>query len=110
MSNIIVMNNSMFGDVRFLNIEGKPYAVANDVAEKLGYARPRKAISDHCKGALKWGVLTNGGKQELSIIPESDIYRLIIKSKLPKAENTHCKGATLKQGIDTEKIKNVGAL
>lgn len=110
MSNIITMNNSMFGDVRFLNIEGKSYAVANDVAKVLGYKNPADTIRVHTKGSIKYRYLTNGGNQEVNIIPESDIYRLIIKSKLSKAENTHCKGATLKQGIDTEKIKNVGAL
>ena len=86
MSNIIVMNNNMFGDVRFLNIEGKPYAVANDVAKALGYANCNDAIKRHCKGVAKHDTLTNGGKQELNVIPESDIYRLIIKSKLPKAQ------------------------
>lgn len=85
MYNIIKQTNALFGEVRFLEIEGKPYAVANDVAEKLGYARPRKAILDHCKGVLKWGILTSGGIQKMSIIPEGDIYRLIVKSKLPQA-------------------------
>ena len=30
--------------------------------------------------------LTNGGEQEVKIIPEGDIYRLIIRSSLPSAE------------------------
>lgn len=29
------------------------------------------------------GIPTDGGMQTMSIIPEGDLYRLIIKSKLP---------------------------
>ena len=56
------------------------------MARALGYSRPGKAIIDHCKGVLKRDTLTNGGIQELSYITEGDVYRLIIKSKLPAAE------------------------
>nr|WP_304285136.1 Bro-N domain-containing protein [Clostridium paraputrificum] len=86
MNNLITQTNPLFGEVRFIKIGEKPYAVANDVAEKLGYSRPRKAVSDHCKGVLKQCLPTQGGVQEMSIIPEGDIYRLIIKSRLPQAE------------------------
>lgn len=83
---INVFNSEEFGDVRVLEIDDKIYFVANDIAEALGYAKPRNAISTHCKGSLKWGIDTNGGKQEMSIIPESDVYRLIMRSKLDSAE------------------------
>ena len=86
MSKIQEFFNEKFGKVRFVTIDGKPYAVARDVAEMLGYKKPRNAISAHCKGALKQGILTEGGIQEVSVIPESDIYRLIFKSKLREAE------------------------
>lgn len=79
MSNLMVFNNQDFGQVRTVNIEGKPYFVGKDIAEALGYKLPRKAISDHCKGVLKQNILTDGGLQEMLIIPEGDIYRLIIK-------------------------------
>lgn len=79
--------SEIFGEIRFIDVEGKPYAVGNDIATALGYVRPRKAISDHCKGVLKKCYLeTSGGRQELKIIPEGDIYRLIMKSRLPQAE------------------------
>lgn len=86
MNELQVFNNLEFGEVRTLKIENKPYFVGSDVARILGYARPNEAIARHCKGTLKWSIPTNGGNQEMSIIPESDIYRLIIKSKLPAAE------------------------
>jgi prophage antirepressor-like protein len=86
MTQLQLFTNEEFGEIRGIAINGKPYFVANDVASILGYARPRKAISDHCKGVLKWDVPTKGGKQLVSVIPEGDVYRLIIKSKLPSAQ------------------------
>lgn len=83
---LIVRNNELFGEVRFVEIEGKLYAVANDVAKALGYSDCPKAIRTHCKGVAKTSIPTNGGLQEARIIPEGDIYRLIVRSKLPQAE------------------------
>ena len=67
---------------------GKPYVVANDVLKALGYAKGswRTTLSRKCKGVTKCNVLTNGGVQYISIIPEGDIYRLIFSSKLPSAQ------------------------
>jgi prophage antirepressor-like protein len=80
MSNIQIFKHEMFGEVRFLELNGKPYAVARDVAITLGYGNPNDAISRHCKGVVKFDTLTNGGIQTLNIIPEGDIYRLIVKA------------------------------
>lgn len=64
-----------------------PYFVANDVAKTLGYKNPSKATNDHCKKAIEtWGNDSLGRRQKFKIIPESDVYRLIIKSNLPSAE------------------------
>lgn len=81
-----VFENAEFGSVRTVEIEGKPYFVGNDVAKALGYAVPKDAVSRHCKGALKRRYLTEGGEQEMKIIPEGDLYRLITHSKLESAE------------------------
>jgi len=86
MSNLHIFNNQEFGKVRFLDINGKPYAVGVDVTRVLGYANPSKAVLDHCKGITKLGIPSLGGIQETNVIPEGDIYRLIIRSKLPTAE------------------------
>lgn len=86
MSNIEIFKNEEFGNIRTLELEEKPYFVGADIAKALGYSRPSKAISDHCKGILKWSIPTNGGNQEMLVIPEGDIYRLIVSSKLPNAE------------------------
>lgn len=86
MSNIQVFDNPEFGVVRTLEENGTILFCATDAAKALGYATPRKAILEHCKGVLKRNALTSGGEQEMNFIPESDLYRLIFSSKLPNAE------------------------
>lgn len=75
-------------DVRVLtDDQGEPLFVAKDVAVALGYTNPSKAISDHCKGVtIRYPLQTAGGMQEVRVIKEPDVYRLIFKSKLPSAE------------------------
>lgn len=86
MNNIQVFENEEFGNVRTTKINEKPYFVGTDVAKALGYSNPRDALSRHCKGVVKRDTLTSRGVQRLSYINEGDLYRLIIKSKLPSAE------------------------
>lgn len=86
MNELQIFNNPEFGEIRTLNENGVPLFCGNDVAKALGYAVPRKALFDHCKGVLKRNIPTNGGIQEMSFIPESDLYRLVFSSKLPTAE------------------------
>lgn len=80
------VNSEEFGDIRTAEIDGKPYFVGTDVAKALGYSNPRKAILDHCKGVTKRDTPTSSGIQSMSYINEGDLYRLIMKSKLPSAE------------------------
>ena len=86
MNDLQVFQNSEFGELRVLEQAGKPYFPATACAKVLGYKRPADAITAHCKGSVKYRVLTNGGEQELKFIPEGDLYRLIVHSKLPAAE------------------------
>ena len=86
MTNIQIFENQNFGQVRTVQENGKVLFCGADVAKALGYAVPRKAIIDHCKGVLKRNTPTNGGIQEMSFISEGDVYRLITHSKLPSAE------------------------
>jgi len=86
MNELKIFENSKFGQVRIIEKDGKPYFVGSDVAKALGYAIPHKAVQTHCKGVLKWNIPTNGGNQEMLIIPEGDVYRLIVRSQLPDAE------------------------
>ena len=86
MNNLQTFSNSEFGALEVLEIDGKPYFPATACAKVLGYKRPADAITAHCKGSVKYRVPTNGGEQELKFIPEGDLYRLIVHSKLPAAE------------------------
>lgn len=72
--------------VRLTQNDGEALFVAKDVCEALGYKRARDAVSQHCKGAVKHRVLTSGGEQDVTFVPESDVYRLTMGSKLPHAE------------------------
>lgn len=85
MSNIQIFNFKE-NQVRTILINGEPYFVGNDVAKALGYVKPRNAIEMHCRGALKQGIPSSSGEQEYSIIPERDVYRLVMRSSLPEAE------------------------
>ena len=86
MTELQIFKNEEFGSVRTIDVDGRPYFSAVDIATALGYANPRKAIIDHCKGVTKRDILTQGGQQSVNFIPEGDIYRLIIRSHLPSAE------------------------
>lgn len=80
-----IFNNEEFGEIRTATVNGKPYLVAKDVAVALGYVNPRDAILRHCKGVVKHDSYKEGG-QEIALIPEGDVYRLVVRSKLPSAE------------------------
>jgi anti-repressor protein len=86
MNELQIFNSEEFGQVRTVEINGKPYFVANDVAKALGYVETAKAIRTHCKGVSEMDIPSKGGVQCMKIIPEGDIYRLIVRSKLPSAE------------------------
>lgn len=84
---IEVFNSAEFGAVRTLKTDdGKILFCGKDVAVSLGYKDTRHAITAHCKGGVKYPVLTNGGYQETTFITEGDVYRLTAHSKLPTAE------------------------
>lgn len=85
MNDLQVFENEEFGQVRSVEIDGKPYFVGKDIANALGYSNPRDAISRHCKGVVKHDSFKEGG-QNISLIPEGDMYRLITHSKLESAE------------------------
>ena len=89
MNELMLFNNEEFGEIRGVEIEGKPYVVANDVAKLLGYKNISDAISRHCKYIVKYDIphpQSNSKTIEVNMIPEGDVYRLIIKSKLPSAQ------------------------
>lgn len=86
-----------FGTIRTEIVNAKPFFCATDVCKALGYTNDSKAINDHCRGAgvtkRYLGVLTGKkadgsmAKQQVAMtfIDEGNLYRLILKSRLPAA-------------------------
>lgn len=87
MNELQIFNSPEFGDIRTVEIDGKPYFVGADVAKALGYKDTVNALKQHCRGVVKHHLTDSLGRnQEANFIPEGDLYRLIMKSKLPSAE------------------------
>lgn len=73
--------------IRRLMIGGEPWWVAADIARVLGYSHTPHAIrllAEDEKGVHE--VDTPGGEQEMTIVNESGLYRLVMNSKKPEAE------------------------
>lgn len=86
---LMIFNNDAFGEIRMVDIDGKPYAVANDVVKALGYKNTSDAISKHCRSIVKYDIPhpQNINKSlEVNIIPQGDVIRLITKCPLPNAD------------------------
>lgn len=92
--NVSKVYNDMFGEIRYVSIENKPYFVAYDIAKSLGYKNVSRDVQRHCVNVLKAplqdmeyqnGTSDKKLSQEWLLIAEGDIYRLITKSKLPAA-------------------------
>lgn len=66
---------------------GEILFVGKDVCSVLGYANPNDAMKRHCKGVAKrYPLSTDGGMQNVRVIAEPDLYRLITRSALPSAQ------------------------
>ncbi|WP_313211542.1 Bro-N domain-containing protein [Stenotrophomonas sp.] len=73
--------------VRAVEIDGAPWFVGKDIAEALGYANVADALAKYCKGVAKrYPLQTAGGVQDLRIISEPDLFRLVANSRLADAE------------------------
>lgn len=98
MYDLRIFNNEEYGEVSVIIENNKEYFEATKIAKILGYKNPHNAINTHCKkeGVAKRSVgVSTGAKSDGSntiqyvdkkFIDESNLYRLIIKSKLPNAK------------------------
>lgn len=86
MNELQIINNAEFGELRTIEENSKLLFCGGDVAKALGYINVRDALAKHCKGVVKRDAPTKSGIQEMSFIPEGDVYRLICHSKLEGAE------------------------
>ena len=84
-----IFKNEQFGEVRMIEENGKPLFCGSDVARALGYVRPNDAIVDHCRCTVKRRIPHPQSPDKeigMAFIPEGDVYRLIVRSKLPAAD------------------------
>ena len=98
MDNLKVFENDEFGQLSVIVKNNKEYIEAIEVATILGYSNPRDAVNRHCDedGVVfsDVGVVTGIRKDNSEIIQvvtkkfidEGNLYRLIVKSKLPSAK------------------------
>lgn len=86
MENLQVIKHPEFGQLSVIEINGKEFFKAKECAIMLGYKDTVNAIKQHCKGVVKRHLPTTSGNQIVSLISEGDLWRLIIRSKLPQAE------------------------
>lgn len=84
--------NEKFGTVRSVIIDNIVYFYGIDIAKSLGYSNASKAVTTHCKRVLSKVLETSNSqngktvKGKVSLITKSDIYRLIVRSKLESAD------------------------
>lgn len=88
MNELQIFENSEFGTIRMLEVDGEPYFVGKDVAEILGYQNASKALADHVdeEDKLNNESLSSIGQRGGWLINESGLYSLVLGSKLPSAK------------------------
>lgn len=87
MNEVTVFENPEFGTIHTLMIDSEPWFVGKDVADRLGYSNPQKAVRDHVDNddrTVNDSFAVNG--TALVLINESGLYSLILSSKLPTAK------------------------
>ena len=103
MSSLITFENMEFGKLTVMEKDGEFFFIGKEVAEKLGYARGRKAVLDHVDAEDRDEVPFQdaiGRMQKTSIINESGLYSLILSSKLPQAKD-------FKRWVTTEVLPSI---
>lgn len=82
-----IFNSPEFGRLEAIHRDGQPWFLAHEVCSILGYKNHSDAVSRHCKLMSRFTTLgPDGQPRAYTVIPEGDLYRLIIRSKLPQAE------------------------
>lgn len=83
---MLTVSNSEFGKLDILIEDGKELFPATECARMLGYANPQGAVRSHCRGVRELLTPCGKGVQKKNFISEGDLYRLIIRSRLPSAQ------------------------
>ena len=88
MSSLMTFENMEFGKLTVVEKNGEFFFIGKEVAEKLGYLNPQKAVRDHVEDEdkLTERFVQSGQGRNMYIINESGLYSLILSSKLPQAK------------------------
>lgn len=88
MNELTIFNNEEFGEIRTVQINEDVWFVGKDVAQALGYAAERNAISAHVdeEDRLTHQISAAGQMRDMTLINESGIYALVFSSKLESAK------------------------
>lgn len=87
MDKLKVFENSNFGKIRVLEIDGEPWFIAVDIAKVLDYRTAydmTRILDEDEKGTQI--VRTPGGNQNVIVINESGLYSSILRSRKPEAK------------------------
>lgn len=95
---IMVYEHPFFGKIRVFVRYGKIWFCGLDAASSLQYSNPLKALLEHCKPSsitirevgVQTGLKADGTPaiqmKSMKFISEGNIYRLIAKSQMPRAD------------------------
>lgn len=89
MEAITLFDHEQFGEIRITDRRGEPWFIAKDIAAALGYADTRQAIRKNCKKPKTVKINSASGRRgnpNMVIISEADLYRLVLRSRLPEAD------------------------
>lgn len=86
-SPLALFEHEKFGSLRVVERKVQPWFVAKDVCDilELGNSRSSLALLDEDEKDVH-SMDTPGGKQEMTIISEQDLYSLILRSRKPEAK------------------------
>ena len=87
MNELKIFENAEFGKVRTVVINDEPMFCLADVCRVLEIKNSRDCKNRlNEKGVVTTDTLTNGGKQEMTFINESNLYKVIFQSRKKEAE------------------------
>ena len=88
MNQLQVFNNTEFGQVRTMMIDGSPWFVAKDVCECLDINNSRQALARLDSDEKNSVILNDGtpGNPEKGIVNEYGVYSLVLSSRKPSAK------------------------
>lgn len=88
MNDLTVFQNPEFGEIRTIDRDGEPWFVLRDVCDALGITRAKDVFDriDDDEGDFTSIIDNKGRAQKTSIINESGLYSVIMRSNKPEAK------------------------